>query len=212
MTPNEAVSFLAERSGRTFDIPFQQELKVLFRITAVRYVKNSLEKKPLDRRFFLQSFVAPLKKVSAIECPIEWGCALRTVDKIPRPVRSNNVLFDFVGSADFVVSYGHGGDWKENYFKTNRYTGTKTRYMFRDQYLYISSEDNGVEYIGIQGVFEDPTLVNTFKCNEYGCVGDDEDYPIPADLFEPILRDIMQTKFGNVPKNDGEIKVDEARN
>ena len=116
-TLNEIVSILSERVGRPFDIPFQEELKVLVKLKSIRYTKDLLAKKPLDRRYFLQSFVAELVQVAEIDCPITYGCILRTKLKIPKPIRANNTIFDFVGTPDFVDFYGIGGGWKENFFK-----------------------------------------------------------------------------------------------
>lgn len=208
-TLNEIVSILSERVSRTFDVPFQEELKVLVKLKAIRYTKDLLTKKPLDRRYFLQSFVAKIIQIPEIECPIKYGCTLRTELKIPRPIRANNTIFDFVGTPDFVEIYGIGGEWKENFFKHNKYTSKKVRYLYKNDFIYIKDNDNTIEYIGIQGIFEDFEKLAQFKCNEIDvCNTDNQEFPIDSSIVSIIITDLLANELRLMPINDNsEVQI-----
>lgn len=210
---NQIVGILAERSGRTFDIPFQEELKVLVAITGAKFMKDSLTKKPLDRRYYLQSLVLPVERISKIQCPISYGCQLRTVDTIPTPLRTSGIIFDFVGSADMEIPFAHGGDWKETYFRHNKYTAKNSRYVYRDNHLFIKDDEQAIEYIGIQYIPEDPLALRGLRCdNSSTCIDDDYTLLIPGDLLEPIVTSILTTKLGVMPPKDKtDVKVDDSR-
>ncbi len=206
---NQIVSLLAERSGKTFDIPFQEELKVLIQVTANKFTKDSLTKRPQDRRLYLQSVVLEITHVNKIECPITYGCYLRTVEKVPLPLRSNGILFDYVGSADLEIPYANGGDWKETFFKFNRFTSRNPRIIYRDEYIFVSNVNEDMKYIGLIYVPEDSAKLKGLKCNSSeNCIDDDSDWLIPGDLVEPILTSCL-TKLGYVPEKRSEVKVDE---
>jgi hypothetical protein len=207
---NQSVSLLAERVGRPLDVPFQEELKVLIKSVGARFTKDALTKRPQDRKYFLQSFNAELIQVSLIDCPINYGCTLRTKLKVPKPLRSNAVLFDYVGSADFTSPFSPGGGWKETFFKHNKYTATKTRYLYKDQYIFIHDEDNVIEYIGVEGIFEDFKALLPFKCNVKCDLDDDEEYPISADILDMVYISLLQNQLRVLPDNKNiEVKVNE---
>ena len=209
MTIREVVSTLSERVGRPFDIPFQQELKGIVKATALRFIKNTIEKKPLDRRYFIQSFNASIIPVSITECPVKFGCAMRTELQVPKPLRVNNTLFDFVGSADFIDEFGMGGDWKEKYFQANQYTANRIRYLYKNNYIYSYNTGSVIEVIGIQGLFEDYSKLAPFQCDNTICDIDDVEYPVPGDLWQPIIISILQNELRNaVADPDKEITVD----
>lgn len=208
---NEVVSILAARSGRTFDVPFQEEMKVLVAVTGAKFMKDSLTKKPLDRRYYIQSVVLPLERVPKIECPIEYGCALRTTSLVPTPLRTGGVLFDYVGTPDMEIPFSHGGDWKETYFKYNKYTSQNTRYTLRDSRIYVEDKERTLEYIGLQYIPENPLALRGLKCADGSCIDDDYILLIPGDLIDPIITSILTTKLGVIaPKDKTDVKVDEA--
>ncbi len=203
---NEIVGILSERAGRTFDIPFQEELKSLVLITGTKFMKDSLTKRPQDRKYYLQSVVLPIIRLHKIECPIKYGCTLRTEDKVPAPLRVNGILFDFVGSADLTIPYAQGGDWKETYFESNRYTADNKRYTYRDNYIFISDKEQSLDYIGIIYIPSDLSSLKGLKCDGSNCIDDDTQSLIAGDLIEPIISSIL-TKLAMIPKEKTEVEV-----
>jgi hypothetical protein len=213
---NKVASILSERAGRTFDIPFQEEMKDIFIYWIATIRKQSLERNAKDRRHFQQSFVAELEQVPLVECPVEYGCVLRTKEVLPSPLRSSNVLFDYVGSALFSEPYGYTDEAYEMYMSTSEYTGSKKRYAYRDNKLYIYN-DKKLKYIGVRGVFEDPRELDKFRCNKEGdpCYSDDLPFPATDDMIQQAISAILKTELRlqipedrtEVPTNDNETNI-----
>ena len=61
-----------------------------------------------------------------------------------------------------------------------------------ENYLYIYNAE-GLEYINVRGVFEDPEVVSNFgDCDGQNCYDDsDTDYPIPMDMLSQINQGIL---------------------
>jgi len=62
-------------------------------------------------------------------------------------------------------------------------------YMIED-YMYIYEAD-GLQFINVRGVFEDPEDVAKFDCDGSDCYDDDMDFPIPMDMIQTITQGIM---------------------
>lgn len=217
MTLNQIVDIIAQEAGRPFDVPFKEECKQIVSAIRQKFMKDSLEKRPQDRQLYTKGIVAELVSVHKIQCPIEYGCTLRTKLEIPQPIRSNNIIFEFVGSADFEVPFSLGGDWRETYFKHNRYTAKKTRYVFRNNYIYVSDNEGAIDLIGIIGVFEDTSKLSAFQCSSStgNCGFDDSEYPMPGDLIYPLIKEALSLVLGAGAaqrKDETEIKVDQDKN
>lgn len=57
--------------------------------------------------------------------------------------------------------------------------------------MYIYNAE-GLEYINIRGVFEDPTDVAKFgDCAGSGCYNENSDFPIPMDMISQINNGIL---------------------
>ena len=61
-----------------------------------------------------------------------------------------------------------------------------------ENYLYIYNAE-GLEYINVRGVFEDPEVVSRFgDCDGQQCYDDSAtDYPIPMDMLSQINQGIL---------------------
>lgn len=209
-TLNQIASGLAIQAGKPFDIPFQEYMKFIVKNWTLTLTKRSLEDKPLDRRFFQTSFVMQVATTSAINCPITYGCRIRTVAQVPTPLMVNNILFDFVGNADFTISYGQMQEWQLQYKKYNRYTKHDIDYIYKDGYIFLDGNklDNDIKYIGIQGIFSDYSQVNSFKCLTT-CPSDDDEFPIRPDLLENVLQSIYANELkAYFPSTDGTVQSD----
>jgi hypothetical protein len=60
--------------------------------------------------------------------------------------------------------------------------------------MYIYNAD-GLEYINVRGIFEDPKDVALFDCDGSDCYDDDTDYPLPADMLQAITQGILSTEL-----------------
>ena len=60
-----------------------------------------------------------------------------------------------------------------------------------DEYIYIYNP-NGLEYVNVMRVFEDPREVHDFKTCDGSCYDPQSDYPLPADMLSAINLGLLQ--------------------
>jgi len=197
-TVNEVISILSERAGRPFDIPFQEELKVIADYWISTVLKQTLEKRPQDRYRFQSSFVLELERVPEIECPIEYGCVLRTKKKLPTPTRGTNTLFDYIGSADFKDAWNRPVQSAFlEYMECEPVVGKRPKPVYRNDYIYLyGHEAKEIKYIGVQGVFTDFSKLRELRCEEDdSCFEDDVPYPVTNDIIQQAIQAILSTEL-----------------
>jgi hypothetical protein len=203
ITAHKIVSILAERSGRTFDIPFQEQLIDMVSYWRSTILKRSLEKGQLRRKHFLQDFVVELEKVPEISCPISYGCVLRSKVRIPKPIYTTNMLFDFVGSADFYMPFKSVEKQDIPILANSEFKTRGLYYTYVDGYLEIYG-DSEIKYIGIKSVFENPEDVAEVQCDGDACYDWDKPYPLSEDLIQQIIENILKLEL-RIIKTEEEV-------
>ena len=58
-------------------------------------------------------------------------------------------------------------------------------------YLYVFNAE-GMEYVNIRGVFENPEDLSMYDCDGSDCYDDNSEYPLPADMLQAINSGLMQ--------------------
>ena len=76
----------------------------------------------------------------------------------------------------------------------DKYTKDKYKAYMIEDYMYIYNA-NGLGFINVRGVFEDPKDVALFDCDDSDCYSDDMDYPLPADMLQMITQGILSTEL-----------------
>jgi len=204
---NQIISLLAERTGSTFDVPFQEELKVIVSYWRARVIKNSLKNHPHNRKYMQQSFVTELEEVPLIDCPVNYGCALRTKCKIPNTIVIDGIIFDYIGKPTMDYPFSFVKDEFEQYMASSPYTGKRLRYSYKDGYIYIYGT-NKLKYIGVRGIFENPQKISDCECGDKPCYSDDDEYPLTEDLLQEVIKAILATELrAMLPEEDVNIKV-----
>lgn len=208
---NDLVSILASRAGQAWNTDLQEEMKVVLNYKRADFFKKLIEQHPDQRIFFLKDFSAELKLVDKAECPVDLDCeVLRTVHKVPRPIRSSYTLFDFVGTPDKSTAYAYAApEMAEFYTKYNRYTGKSPKYFYVNGYIYVYNIDD-LEYINVRGIFPDPRDLSDFKCENEPCYTDDDQYDLPDDLINSIIRDTLQIELRQQPPKEAEVDIDKS--
>lgn len=205
-TKNEIVTILAERVGRQFDQAFKRELSVMVSYWRATIMRQKLRERPQDRVFFKDGFVLELEKALVTECSeIGLDCTiLRTKKTIPRPVRSNNIVFDYIGTDDYVNPWGAIQAWYYKFKKSSKFTGTNPGWIYKNNRIYIVNPSPLLKYIGVEGVFEDPRSVEEVKlCSESGdCASDDIDFNTPGDVTQAIIQSILATELRNLMRGE----------
>ena len=200
MTLNEMVGILAERAGKTFDVPFQQELKAIAKAWSATILRQRLEKNHYDRKYFYQHLSIPVEQVSVLNCPIKYGCTFRSVNKVPKPLRSNGILFDFVGSADYTNPFTYRMEWTRQFFAHSKYTGSDSSYLYADGYLYFDNISALTKVIGLIGIFPNTDEVKNFICSDAPCITDDDELPYGEDIAQQVIQSILSVELSIIPK------------
>jgi len=211
---NDLVHMLADRCGHTFDIPVQEELKVILNVKRAYYIRQLLEREPNRRKYYLTDISVELERVDKAECPVEVDCTvLRTTATIPTPLSTSYTMFDFVGTPDRFEGFSYVTPDQLTYIIPygSKYTQDNPRYFYVNNYIYIYNEDD-LEYINIRAVWTDTTQLSGFRCddNETPCYTDDTQWDIPEDLIKIVLQDTIDKELKLfLPKElDTEVTVD----
>tara|TARA_R100000908_G_C3752176_1_gene146686 strand:- start:629 stop:1342 length:714 start_codon:yes stop_codon:yes gene_type:complete len=140
-----------------------------------------------------------LIKVDATKCcnlP-ETGCDVyRTVKKIPKTVRYNfTEALSHIGDITGVGTIPFVPSNTVQWLPYDKYTKGKYKaYMIKD-YLYIYNAD-GLKYINVRGVFEDPSDLAEFDCGPSSCYDDSAtDFPMPMDMIERVNSGLLSKEL-----------------
>lgn len=209
---NQMVEMLADFCKRPFDIPLQEELKLIFNIKRAEYLHKILEKNIDQRKYFLKYISDDLVEVDELECPLpESGCTVkRTSKQIPLPLRTSYALFDYVGTPDKTDGYTYVTPdqlpWMVEY--GSRYTKDRPKWFYVNKYIYIYNEE-GMDYLTIGGVWTDPRALSAFKCDDVACYTDDDQYDVPDDILNTMIQDIIKNELKLLlSPDDTEVTVD----
>ena len=83
-----------------------------------------------------------------------------------------------------------------------------------EDYMYIYNAD-GLGYINVRGIFEDPEDVALFDCDGSDCYDDNMDFPIPMDMLQTITQGIMSGELmllsGSINDTTNDTLQDQGR-
>lgn len=208
---NDLVSILSSRVGQQFNTDLQEEMKLVLNYKRADFFKKSIINNPFQKRFFLKDFDVPLLLVPKSECPINVNCEVRRSKiSVPSPTRNNETLFDFVGSADKMVSFGYTTPEQYAQFnKYNKYTSGNWKYFYVNQYLYIYGDEE-IEDVNARGLYPDPRDLKDFKCAGTLCYTDDMQYDVPDDLVNAMISDTLNVELRNQFPQQGEVQTDKS--
>lgn len=205
MTTEIAVALKKE-----LDEPFKRLLAQSIDNWRSRLIRNSLQTKPNESKFFRQKVYAKMEDgtttpvcVGAPGCPVR-----RSVYKIPTPVRFSIQLYDYVGSVDgktpFSESIPGMGQYQTagKYSKNNIYWGLDI-----DGHSFVEGMPN-LPYMMFEGVFDRPSEVMQFNCdNGTDCDYWDKQYPVPGDIAQQIIQFIIAGYREPVPVANKEVQT-----
>jgi hypothetical protein len=159
--------------------------------------------KQIDPQLVQDLGVLKLKSVDKAdsECPkVEWGCTIKYVE-IPKIVDlPHNRALVFVGLIDkqtpIIIDNADVSIFK----RATKYGNRFNRCYFIGNKLYIvyREEDNGIKYINVRAVFEEPTDITIKDAdNPKGRCFDDatDEYPMPLRMYEYVLTKILRNEF-----------------
>lgn len=150
-----------------------------------------------NRLFYDQNLIQSLGCVpveitdTSICCDVQTGCSIvRTVDKIPNSITVGNKNgatrvgpLDLTARPYTIISYSRAA-WDTS----------KGPVAFKfNGYWYIKNV-KALEKVSIYDIFEDPREAAKFStCSGDSCYTDDDPYPIPAWMIDPIKEMVIQS-------------------
>lgn len=208
MTKSQLAETIAYGLGDHLNITLKENIKFSLNNWRALIIRRDVAVNGMSDGF-LQKFHVDLQKVDkADNCKFSIDCTkiLRTVNKIPRPVRlKSDVLFKYIGD-------GNGKPWTPVEYEEiaftcfNKYTFREIRYSYINDYIYVFNNTK-LKYAAFQYIVANPEAINT-SCTTDTCYTDNSDYPCPEDIAQQIILGIKSGEFKISPVSD-EVKVDE---
>ena len=199
MTYNEMATIVAHYMGDPTSIPFREEAKRLINVWRSRLIRETLEKNPLDRKYFVATIYRDLVASDRPSCPVvPASCSiLRTSTMLPPPLRANSIFYDFVGNSDRTISYPVIDTSMIPYYSYGKYTGKNPYIIPQGGYLYLINEKM-LKCLLITGIFDS---LNIDDCH------DDNEYPAPWDIQQKII-ELLKNEVRALPNiKDTEINL-----
>ena len=136
-----------------------------------------------------------LQRVDATKCcSLPSECIVsQGIDAIPKTIRYNfEEAITYVGDVTGTGTIPMVNSNTIQFLPHDKYTNKKMKAYMIENYLYIYNAE-GLEYINVRGVFEDPETVSKFgDCDGQKCYDDSAtDYPIPMDMLSQINQGIL---------------------
>lgn len=192
------------RAGRAGDVEAisLQQIQFWIKTTRATLLRQELNKgKTVSENYIQHIYNQLLEVVDISDCPINLpiGCYIvKTKNKIPRFLEIND--------RDMVLSIQPNNIQSQNYtfiprarlsyLGFNKWNKHMSFAFLREGYIYIINDPN-VEYITIEGIFENPEdLAGLNNCiTGTSCYSDEDKYPISEWMWDTMKQMIMKTNF-----------------
>lgn len=181
-----------------FKIPDEQIYYWINQIRAMLIGQSLAKKDDINDTWLQQINCLELELVDESECClVDTDCyILRTVRQIPNTIDTwkNNWIVNVTTPTGTEISKSN--QFANKYQKYSKYTGSKRWYYLKNNYIYIVN-DTLLEYINIQGLFENPEDLSSFvSCENESCFNaNTSPYPISANMSSQITDIILKTKI-----------------
>lgn len=200
---NQLAELLAERAGKKYDLAFREEMKVAIHYWRQRILVDSLNSKPEDREFFKVWFDMELidAPISTFEGFPENACIKRTKNCLPKAIRANSKMVDFIGYLNKEKSLAVTTSLQTaKILNQSQFTGTQPRAVIINGYIYTFNYTG--PGVSVAMIPEDMTEVPTegLECvdcavNKDLCYTDDKPYPVSGDIAQRIVQAILATEL-----------------
>lgn len=213
MTPNEISTIIAERVKKQLDIPFKLMVFDLVKTWRSTLVKNTLERNPSMKSFFMQTLIVGTQPHSSAGCtlPTCLDSAI-TIVPIPQAIRTGVNPYSYVGGIKGNKAYSYGMPSVAEYLKENKYS-QETVYWHKSSDKVILSSPI-IANVRIDDVFDDPLEVAKLQCKLVSngpCDVWNSPYPgITNDILQQCIQYVTEYILSNpsTPETEEEIKPD----
>ena len=198
-TLNQYAARIANMVNQPNNHELKERVKDMIKTMFANRIRQSVEKNGIDDILKL-TFIAPVEELKYSDIlPTEYRVAnkirlLGTKYKVPTPVRiQSDAPFAFVGD-----TVGNGYMYARAYIILNGHIIIAEKVGTKD-----IDDRRPINEVMITGIFENPDEVLSFFKNEDG---QDIELPLPNDMLESIIQEILKTEFGIYPQ-DLDIKT-----
>jgi hypothetical protein len=194
MTPNEITTVLAAKFDKPLDFPFKLMLMEHVRALRAKFIKQTLDASPKDRKFFRQTVYMTLTKELEVPCELPvMLCNVATTGTMPKPLRANGILFDYVGAINGTNPFKETDPGMIGYTTMGKYSKNLTQFSWLNFGIVVY--DNRLPMLRVDYIPDDPLELEGFMCNPGGAECDvwDSAYPLTSEIWELILRYIHET-------------------
>lgn len=191
MTPSEITTILASGFDKTFDVPFK--LMLMKRVDAYRsrFIRNTLEKDPRDRRSFIQSIYMNMSTESEVKCDLGLDalCDVAvSISKTPVALRANGIQYDYVGAINGANPFQPISAGMIGVLSHGKYSKKRIEYEVRNRQIVVHRKPK-LPMIRVDAIFDSPIEVADFICESGGsCNYWDTPYPCTNDIIQLILQ------------------------
>lgn len=212
-TLDEYAIIIAERVHKQFDVAFREQCKDRFKFWRATLIKNTLEKKPGDKKYFMQTIYMPMENrldtdCSGLDCiPTSNTISVSQYD-VPQTVRSGK-LYEYLGAVNGRLAFQEGSAASSDILAAGRFPIP----VYWKWNAKVAVDKPSLPVVMIQDVFEDPEVARPFEClNGTGnCVSPEEwIFPISADLAQQCIQYIYQIDFGLDRNKEQKIEITTA--
>ena len=200
MTLNEIAYNLLNivRGGRSHHEEHISLDQIKFNIKHYRamFIRRDYQKNVFNSRHIEQDLgCIKLERVNASKCcnMPATACVYRSIQPIPKTIRYNfSEAITYVGDISGMGRIPLIDSNTIKYIPYDKYTKGKYKAYMIEDFMYVYNAD-GLEYINIRGVFEDPEEVAKFgDCAGEVCYDDSQhDFPISMDMIQLINSGVM---------------------
>lgn len=207
-TLNSITTEIAAHLEKELDEPFKRLLAQAVDNWRSRLLRNSLQDKPNESKFFRQTLYIPLIKASQLPDCLEGPdlCPVRiSSTEIPRMVRYGISYIDYIGSIDGNVPFSDQPPGQGQYLTAGKYASKTIYYSLINRYVRVYNHPN-LPSVRLDGVFENAYEVMMFNCNAgVGCDYWDLPYPATGDIVQMIVQAVVES-FKTAP-TDKDVEV-----
>lgn len=212
-TLRQLVTNTAERLGKWDDEGFLEVLKFTWNYWRATFVRRDLERNIHLSPDYIQDLGCSIlfEKVDKADCcEVTLGCdVFQTVDPLPQFIRlKTGPGITYVGGVDGLNPYRLIDLSRVPYIAHETYTKhLPAAYWFGRKLRLLNASP---ERLRIMGILFDPELAASYQCAGGACYTDDSEYPLPADMIQPITEGIINGELRLMypaasPGKDGEV-------
>lgn len=216
MTPNEITTLLGMNLGKELDVPFKKALYERVKYWRATLIRQTLQAHPQEGKYFLQTIYLPLVNTDTLQ-PVDrrlLAFAATTAIEVPIPVRSSDMIFDYVGGADGISPWGYADAGTLIYMTSGLYASRFPHHSYVNRKLVMNRPD--LEYVRIGGIFNSPEEAMVYETippqPNYNWW--DADIPMSGDIEQRVIQCILSTDYQKAPQekdktDDHQVQVND---